>query len=84
MAAISHIFMSNGVILLKRPYISPKIAPRGSECETTCRKLWPENLFQVLNLTFDPCFKVKSVITLKRPYFSLFIGAMAFECKDRP
>ena len=52
--------MSNGVILLKRPYISPKIAPRGSECKTTCRKSWPGNLIQVLNLTFDPCFKVKS------------------------
>ena len=25
--------MSNRVILLKRPYISPNIAPRGSECE---------------------------------------------------
>ena len=25
--------MSNGVILLKMPYISPNIAPRGSECE---------------------------------------------------
>ena len=25
--------MSNRVILLKRPYISPNIAPTGSECE---------------------------------------------------
>ena len=25
--------------------------------KTTCRKSWPGNLFQVLNLTFDPCFK---------------------------
>ena len=29
--------MSNGVILLKRPYISPNIAPIGSECENN---LW--------------------------------------------
>ena len=30
--------------------------------KTTCRKSWPGNLFHVLNLTFDPCFKV---VTLK-------------------
>ena len=44
--------------------------------KTTCRKSWPENLFQVLNLTFDPSFKVKVVITIKRPHFSLIIGAI--------
>ena len=44
--------MSNGFILLKGPCISPNIAPRGLECETTCRKSWPWNLFQVLNLAF--------------------------------
>ena len=27
--------------------------------KTTRRKSWPGNLFQVLNLTFDPCVKVK-------------------------
>ena len=27
--------------------------------KTLCRKSWPGNLFQVLNLTFDPFFKVK-------------------------
>ena len=52
--------------------------------KTTCRKSWPGSLFQVLNLTFDACFKVNEVITLKCPYFSLIIGAMASECKDRP
>ena len=52
--------------------------------KTTCRKSWPVNLFQVLNLTCDPCFMVKWGITLKCPYFSLIIGAMALECKDRP
>ena len=39
------------------------------------------SLSQVLNLTFDPCFKLNEV-TLKRPYFSLIIGAMASDCKD--
>ena len=29
--------MSKGFILLKSPYISPNIAPRGSECENN---LW--------------------------------------------
>ena len=51
--------------------------------KTTSRKSWPGNLFQVLNLTFDLCFKVNGVGTLKHPYFSLIIGAMASECKDR-
>ena len=27
--------------------------------KTTCRKSWSGYLLQVLNLTFDPCFKVK-------------------------
>ena len=31
--------MSNGVILLKRPYISPNIGPRGSECENNLKKV---------------------------------------------
>ena len=26
--------------------------------KTTCRKSWAGNLFQLLNLTFDPCFNV--------------------------
>ena len=52
--------------------------------KTTCRKSWPRNLFQLLNLNFDLCFKVKSGHHTKRPYFSLIIGAMASKCKDRP
>ena len=74
--------MSNGVILLKKPYISPNIALRGSECENNLS--WPGNLFQVLNLSCDSCFKVKWVSTVKCPYFTLIIGAMALEYKDRP
>ena len=68
--------------------IFPKIAPRGSECEKTCRVSWPGNLFQVLSLTFDLCLiyslRLNGVVTLKHPYFSLIIGAMVSECKDRP
>ena len=30
--------MSNGVILLKRPYVSPNIAPRGSEYENNLKE----------------------------------------------
>ena len=53
--------------------------------KTTCRKSWPGNLFQVLNLTFDPCFKVKWGRHTKMSFFfSLIIGAMALEYKDRP
>ena len=74
--------MSNRVILLKRPYISPNIAPRGLECEVTCRKSWPGNLFQVLNFTFDHWYKVKWGRHTKHPYLSLIIGAMASECKN--
>ena len=52
--------------------------------KTTCRKSWPGNLFQVLNLTFDPCFKVKWGRHTKMSLFLPIIGAMASECKDRP
>ena len=52
--------------------------------KTTCRKSWPGILFQVLNLTFDPCSRLNEVITLKHPYFSLIIGAMFSEYKHRP
>ena len=41
--------------------------------KTTCRKSWPGNLFQVLNLSFDPCFKVKwghhTKMSLFYPYY---------------
>ena len=41
--------------------------------KTTCRKSWPGNLFQVLNVSFDPCFKVKwghhTKMSLFLPYY---------------
>ena len=40
--------------------------------KTTCRKSWPGNIFHMLNLTFDPCFKVKwgrYTKTLFLPYY---------------
>ena len=43
------------VIILKRPEISLIIDPRASECE----KKLNANAFQVLNLLFDPCLKLK-------------------------
>ena len=33
--------------------------------KTTCRKSWPLNLFQVLNLTFDLASRLNGVVTLK-------------------
>ena len=41
--------------------------------KTSYRKSWPENLLQVLNLTFDPSFKVKlghhTKTSLYLPYY---------------
>ena len=51
--------MSNGVIVLKG-LISPLPLLLGAwDLKKICRKSWPGNLSQVLNLTFNPCFKVK-------------------------
>ena len=41
--------------------------------KTTCRKSWPRNLFQVLNLSFDPCFKVKWGHHTKMSYSPLLL-----------
>ena len=41
--------------------------------KTTCRKSWPGNLFQVLNLSFDPCFKVKWGRHIKMSLFTLLL-----------
>ena len=49
--------MSNGVIPLKRPYMSPNIAPRGSECENNLREVMAWESFP--GVEFDPCFTVK-------------------------
>ena len=51
--------ISNGVIVLEG-LISPLPLLLGAwDVKTICRKSRPGNLSQVLNLTFDPCFKVK-------------------------
>ena len=53
--------MSNGVIPLKRPYIPSNIAPRGSECENNLQEVMAWESFHMLNLTFDPFFKVSFI-----------------------
>ena len=55
---------------------------RNVKTTCSCRKSWPWNLFQVLDLT--PCFKVKWGRHTKTSLFLPIIGAMASECKDRP
>ena len=50
--------------------------------KTICKKSTPGNLSQVLNLTFDHCFKVKWIIIIKHPYTSLIIGVRASEYKN--
>ena len=84
MAAIL-LLMSNGIILLKRPYISLIITTRDLECEISYRKSWPGNLFQLLTLTFDPFFSVKwghlTTKALYLPYFSYITDPKA---QDNP
>ena len=58
MATISYL-MSNGIILLKSPYISFIITTGVWNVKTTYRKSRAGNLFQWLTLTFDPFFSVK-------------------------
>ena len=43
--------MSNEIILLKRPFISPNIAPRGSECENNLWEAMASESF--LSVEFD-------------------------------
>ena len=38
--------------------------------------------FASVELTFDPCFKVKQVFRLKMPYISHIIGDMALKSKS--
>ena len=49
--------MLNGIILLKRPYISLIIATIGSKCENNLKEV--KTLFQVVTFAFDPIFNVK-------------------------
>ena len=52
--------------------------------KTTYSKSWPGNLFQMLNLTFDPCFKSNGVNIQKCPDISLLIGPIASDCRNSP
>ena len=57
--------MLNGISLLKKTYISLITLLLGvPNVTTTCRKSWPGNLFQLLNLTFDSCLRLNGVITI--------------------
>ena len=47
----------------------------------TCRKSWPGNLFQVLNWTFDPCFKVKWGHHIKTSLFLPFYPTALKGCQ---
>ena len=68
--ARSSYLMLNGIILLKRAYISLIIATGCSKCENNLRKSRPETLFQLLTFTFDLFFNVKSgYLTTKALYF---------------
>ena len=59
--------MSNRVILLKRPYISPNIAPRGSECENNLYK----GVHVILKLTDrkGPCVCCNILRNLKKCFY---------------
>ena len=50
--------------------------------KTTCMKSWPGNLFQVLNLTIDSCFKVKSRHHTKTSLFHPYYGCYGFRKID--
>ena len=41
--------------------------------KTTCEKVWPVNLLQVSDLTFDPCLKVKWCHHTKMTIYLLYI-----------
>ena len=56
---------------------------RGSKCETTKRKSWPETLFQLLTFTFDPFFNIKwGYVTTKALYLLLFSIITDFKVGD--
>ena len=70
--------MSNAVILLKWRKISPNIAPRGSECENNLQEVMAWESFHMLNLTFDPFFKVKWGRHTKMPLFHPYYWCYGF------
>ena len=45
--------------------------------KTTYKKSWPVILFQVMNLTFDPCFKVRLSHHTKKALYGLIIDPKA-------
>ena len=64
--------MSNGIIILKRPYISLIIGSSLLEplnVKTTPRKSCLENLLQVSNLIYDPCIKVQLGHLIKKAFY---------------
>ena len=57
--------MSNGVILLKRPYISSNIAPTGSECEKNLQEViaWESEKFLKNKMAIMAnCLKIVKVL----------------------
>ena len=56
------------------------IGSRALKCKNN---LWEviANLLQVLNLIFDPCFKVKWGHYIKTSYISLIFGSRASKCE---
>ena len=60
--------MLNGIIPLKRPYISLFIAIRGSKCENNLKKV--RDFFNCWLLPLTPFSMSSGVILLQRPYIS--------------
>ena len=78
-----HMFNVKRGYPITKGHISPQILLlEVQNVKTTCRKSWPGNLVQMLNLT--SASRLNEIVRLKCPYFSLIIGAMASDCKDRP
>ena len=63
-------FMSNGVILSKRPYISLTIA-RLRNVKTTYRRSWPENLFPGSFPFLDQTTSISAVVLFSEVLTSL-------------
>ena len=75
MAVILHLKRQMGVILSKRPYMSPLVLVLGVQnVKTTYGKSWPGNLLQVLNLTNGLYFKVKLGHHTKKTSYLLITG----------